>query len=95
MASRRAAVLSMGRGKVTGIVGEDIIVIPDMHPSREPDVRAARGIVTEVGGQLCHLAVVSREAGKTVMLMPDACDVLTPGMRVALIPGRCEIVIDD
>jgi phosphoenolpyruvate synthase/pyruvate phosphate dikinase len=92
--SYRAMVLSPGRGKVTGVIGKDIIVIPDMHPSRLGVVLSASAVVTEVGGQLCHLAVVSREEGKLVMLLPDAQAVLRDGMRVCLVPHRCEIAIE-
>ena len=85
--------MSFGRGEVSGIVGEDIAVLPDMHPTREGEVTAAKGAVAEVGGQLAHLATVSREAGKPLMVLPDACRLLTPGMHVTLNPGRCEIVV--
>jgi phosphohistidine swiveling domain-containing protein len=87
----RAAVASIGRGLVTGVVGQDIIVLPNMHPSHFEAVVAARGVVAEVGGQMAHLAVVSRELGKTLMVLPDACSLLQPGVRVQLDPARCEI----
>ncbi len=93
MTSFRAAVVS-ARGGVTGIVGEDIVVLPNMHPSYATQVMGARGVVSEVGGQLAHLAVVARELGKTMMVLPDACTLLQPGMCVTLNPARCEIRIE-
>lgn len=93
MTSYRAAVVS-GHGSVIGIVGDSIVVIPDMSPTRVGEVINARGVVSEVGGALAHLAIVCREQGKTMMVMPDACSVLTAGMRVTLNPACCEIRIE-
>ena len=89
MSRHRAAVVA-GRGCVTGVVGDDIVVLPNMHPSHAMAVMQARGVVAEVGGALAHLAVVCRE-----MVLPDACTTLTPGMRVTLDPARCEILVLD
>ncbi len=94
MRSYRAAVVSSG-GRVTGIVGEDILVLPNMDPRHLPEVLKAEGIVAEVGGQLAHLAIVCRERGKTMMVLSDARARLQPGMAVTLLPARCEIRIED
>lgn len=94
MSRHRAAVVA-GRGCVTGVVGDDIVVLPNMHPSHAMAVMQARGVVAEVGGALAHLAVVCREMGTTMMVLPDACTTLTPGMRVTLDPARCEILVLD
>jgi phosphohistidine swiveling domain-containing protein len=91
--SYRAAVVSSG-GRVTGIVGEDILVLPNMDPRHLPEVLKAEGVVAEVGGALAHLAIVCRERGKTMMVMPNARAVLAPGMHVTLLPARCEIRIE-
>jgi phosphohistidine swiveling domain-containing protein len=94
VARYRAAVVA-AHGDVSGIVGEDIAVLPDMRPTREPEIANARGVVSEVGGPLAHLAIVCREHGKTMMVLPNACALLRPGMRVTLVPARCEILTDD
>ena len=88
-----AAVVSRG-ATITGVVGEDIVVIPNMHPSYYTQVMDARAAIAEVGGQLAHLAVVCRESRRTMMVLPDACELLTPGMRVTLDPSRCEIRVE-
>jgi phosphohistidine swiveling domain-containing protein len=90
----RAAVVS-AHGDVTGVVGEDIVVIPNMDPEHTVAVLRARGVVAEVGGRLAHIAIVCREDRKTMMVLPDACSLLTPGMRVTLVPARCEIVVQE
>lgn len=94
MVSYRAAVVSAG-GSITGVVGEDIAVLPDMHPSRSGQAWDARAVVAEVGGPLAHMALVAREMNKTMMVMSDACTLLRPGTRVTLIPARCEIQVHD
>ncbi len=92
MIRHRAAILA-DHGSITGIVGRDIIVLPDMNPSREVEVLQAKATVSEVGGMLAHLAIVSREARKTMMVMPDACTLLLPGTKITMNPSRCEILI--
>jgi phosphohistidine swiveling domain-containing protein len=91
----RAAVASAGNGPVSGVVGEDIVVLPDMNSRHVDTIMQARGVVAEVGGPLAHLAIVSRELGCVLMVMPDAGVVLRPGMRVLLNPKGCEILIVD
>ena len=90
MAKYRAAVVS-AHGTVTGVVGEDIGVFPSMSPKYHLDFLACRAAVAEVGGELAHLAIVSRETGRTLMILRGACKMLRPGMRVTLDPSRCEI----
>jgi phosphohistidine swiveling domain-containing protein len=94
VSSHRAAVVSSG-GRVTGIVGDDIVVLPNMNVQHLGAVMLAEGVVAEVGGMLAHLAIVCRERGKTMMVMPGACSVLKPGMHITLLPARCEIRIED
>jgi phosphohistidine swiveling domain-containing protein len=94
VARYRAAVVSAG-GTVTGVIGEDIAVLPDMHPTRSGQAWDARAVVAEVGGPLAHMAVVAREMNKTMMVLPDACELLHPGMRVTLVPARCEILTEE
>lgn len=86
----RAGVVADG-GVVTGVVGADVAVLPDMSPKRTLDFLASQAAVAEVGGQLAHLAIVGREQRKTLMVLPDACSLLKPGMVVTLDPSRCEV----
>lgn len=81
-------------GRVTGIVGEDIIVLPDMGTDHLDVVMRADGVVAEAGGELAHLVIVCKGLGKTVMIMPGACSILYPGLCVTLLPERCEIRVD-
>jgi len=80
----RAAVASPGSGPTSGVVGEDILVLPDM---------AASHVDRETGGPMLHLAIVSRSIGKVIMVMPDAMSTLLPGMLVVLNPKLCQIII--
>lgn len=89
----RAAVASAGGGSVAGVIGEDIVVLPDMEAAHVDAVMQARGAVAETGGPMLHLAIVSREIGYTLMVLPDAGTKLRPGMRVVLNPKRCEILV--
>ena len=86
----RAAVVSYGPS-VTGVVGVDIAVLPDMHPRHTVEVLAAKAAVAEVGGQLAHIAVISREGNRPLMVLPNACTLLQAGMAVTIDPARCEI----
>jgi len=45
----------------TRVSQEDIIVAPMTNPDMVPYIRRAAGIVTDVGGMICHTAIVARE----------------------------------
>lgn len=51
----------------------------------------ARAIITEVGGQVAHLAQVALEKNITVMRVPDACSRYLAGVRVRLEPSEGKI----
>lgn len=80
------AVVSAGSGPVTGIVGETVLVLPNMAPEHATKLLDPKlvGVVAEVGGQLCHFAIVAREQGVPVLVLPDATTVLLPGCTVHL-----------
>lgn len=87
-------VLSDG-GLVHGVVGKDIVVVPDLHPDRidvvtRPSVRA---VITETGGQLAHLAQVASEKSITMLRVPDAMRRFVDGMILSLDPeeGRVSV----
>ena len=96
MSSRtiRAAVSTSG-GIVSGVVGDSIVVLPNMAAEHHVAFMQARGCVAEVGGRLAHLAIVGRELQRTMMVLPGACKILLPGMKVTLDPARCEIRIEE
>lgn len=89
----RAAVASAGKGAVSGVVGDDIIVLPDMQARHVDAAMSSRGVVAETGGPLMHLAIVGRQIGRVIMILPNAASVLRPDMSVVLNPKRCEIII--
>lgn len=95
MNRHRAAVASAGNGPVSGKVGDDIIVLPNMNAEHVPAVLRARGVVAETGGPTVHLAIVSREAGLPIMILPNAATLLRLGMTVVINPKRCEILVLD
>lgn len=78
----------------TGIIGDDVAVLPDLSTPRLHEVEGKKAIITEQGGELCHLAIVAGGLGMTVLRVADACNTFQPGMRVVLDPVRRTIVID-
>jgi phosphoenolpyruvate synthase/pyruvate phosphate dikinase len=46
---------------ITGIVGDDILVVKKTHPDMVKEIRAARAVVTDEGGILSHAAITCRE----------------------------------
>ena len=92
--THRAAVLSSA-GRVSGIVGEDILVLSNMRLEHLPTITDdVCGIVAEVGGVIAHLVIMCREKGKTIMILPDACSLLKRGMAVTLLPAQHQIRVD-
>ena len=88
-------VVIVDAGAVVGKVGTEIVVVPDLRPERLLEVVNAQAIITQAGGQLAHLAVISRERGITIMLDPDALRKYPPGTDLRLKPaeGAIEIVV--
>jgi hypothetical protein len=64
-------VLSDG-GAVTGVVGQDIAVLPDLSVDYKDAALTSRAIIAERGGALAHLAIVGMERGLTVVRDPGA-----------------------
>ena len=82
-----------GCDRLIGVVGETIVVLPDLHPDRLEKVINSLGVITEAGGQLAHLAQVAMERHIPIMLVPDATRILRKGMKVTMYPkdGRIRI----
>jgi phosphohistidine swiveling domain-containing protein len=87
-----ATVLVEGRD-VTGIIGQEIAVLPDLDPSRIEQLTVARAVITETGGALAHLAQVALERNIPMVRVADACKRYLPGMRVTIRPGSGEVEI--
>jgi pyruvate,water dikinase len=63
----------------------EILVAPTTNPSWTPLFLMASGVVTEVGGMLCHGAVVAREYGIPAVLgVRNATSVLKNGQRITV-----------
>ncbi len=78
-------------GGATGIVGKEILVLSDLGPEHASAALRATAIVTELGGQLAHLALVGRERGQTIMLVPDARTRYPEGAHLTLDPAEGKI----
>lgn len=84
-------------GEAMGTVGKEILVLPHLGPAyaeaaMEPGVIA---IVTEVGGELAHLATIGHEMGWTIMRVPDAMTRYPEGKRLHLMPATGQIFEGD
>ncbi|MET7333573.1 PEP/pyruvate-binding domain-containing protein [Nonomuraea sp. NPDC005650] len=63
----------------------DILVCPFTDPAWTPLLRIAAGVVTEIGGVLCHAAIVAREHGIPAVLgIPGATGRLRDGAVVTI-----------
>lgn len=84
-----------GRGKVVqgevcipdrgDVVNENsIIIIPHGGADYHVAGLTCKGIITEIGNQLCHLAIVTREMKKPLVAMPGAIVELMDVQRVII-----------
>ncbi|MFH0739956.1 MAG: PEP-utilizing enzyme [bacterium] len=73
--------ISIGSGKITGEVKlilskkdfikfkpNMILVTEDTDPDWTPLIIIAKGVVTDLGGRLCHAAIIAREFGKIAII---------------------------
>jgi phosphohistidine swiveling domain-containing protein len=79
-------------GERTGIVGADIVVLPDSRGSRVKHLGNCKGVIVEKGGPLAHLVVVSRGREVTVMRHPRAREIFPEGTLVTLNPSTGRII---
>jgi len=69
--------------KIMNVKEEDIVVTTDNSPLFSLAFMKASAIISEKGGSLCHLAIVSREMNKPCILgVEDASEILKEGMLV-------------
>lgn len=88
IANVNAIPLSRGNGEVVhGIVGQSIAVLADLRPSQADLVLASRAVVTEMGGELAHLAIVARESGIPLMLVKNARELFPSGTYLRVDPN--------
>lgn len=87
------AAVVVDAGERTGIVGSEILVLPDSDPGRVDELGDAVGVVVEKGGALAHFAIVTRGRGITVMRHLDACRLFTDGTQIKLDPKSGRVVI--
>jgi len=79
---------------VRKVGGDDIIVIKDNNPLFFTAFLRAKGIISERGGKLCHLAIVAREMKKPCLLgVSQATKFLKNGMIVILDCEKGEVII--
>jgi len=81
-----------------GLVGKydmpgAIMVLPDLRntPENNMAVANARAIITEVGGELAHVATLARENSIPVMRVKNAMKLFPVGTRLTLNPARGRI----
>jgi pyruvate,water dikinase len=61
----------------------DIIVAPLTDPAWTPLFMAVDGVVVNVGGQISHAVIVSRELGlPCVVSVPDATELIQDGTQI-------------
>lgn len=61
-----------GTGYVSGVVGKDILVLPNLHPDHLPAMLRAKAVVANVGGRTAHLVQVALERNYPIVLVPGA-----------------------
>lgn len=59
-------------GSVTGTIGEEIVVVPDLSVDHVDKVTNARAVITAKGGALAHIALLGTERGVTIVRDPAA-----------------------
>jgi phosphohistidine swiveling domain-containing protein len=85
------ATVVVDAGEVYGVVGKDILVLPDMRPEHVEAMLKARAVIAEVGGAAVHLAQVGAEHNKTIMIVPDATTRYRKGVALTLVPAEGRI----
>lgn len=84
-----AAVINRGFNPITpGTVGKEILVIPSLSPDYFERAIRSRGIITEAGGAMAHLAQVAGEYGIPILLVENARKRFPEGLRVILDTNR-------
>lgn len=81
---------------VQKIKSGDIVVTNDNSPLYSIAFLRAEGILSSVGGQLCHLAIIAREMNKPCLMgITDLFKIVKDGERIKLDASKCEIEVID
>lgn len=80
-------------GDVTGTVGKEIVVLPDLSPAHVAKIVKAKGIITQVGGKVAHIAQLALERSITIMRVDDAVTRFPEGTKLTLYPGEGRIYV--
>jgi phosphohistidine swiveling domain-containing protein len=82
---------------VTGVIGEGIVVIPDLSPLQVPSIVNASAVITEQGDPASHLAIVARGRNLPVVRVRDALQLFKHGDRVCVSTrrGTVTVITDD
>jgi len=71
--------------EVKQLVDGEILVIQMTDPDSVPYMQRAKGVITNIGGILCHAAIVCREMNKTCIVgTKNATDVINTGEIITL-----------
>ena len=77
-----------------GLVPGDILIAPLTDPSWTPLFVPAEAVVVNVGGQMSHAVIVSRELGMPcVVAVKDATEIIKDGTRIRVNGSTGEITI--
>ena len=71
--------------ELSGLAEGDVLVVRASNPAWTIGMLRSGAIVTELGGPICHAAIVARELGiPAVVAVENVMSLLTPGMRVTV-----------
>ena len=79
-------------GPVTGIVGAEIAVLPDLTKQHTEIALKSKALIAEQGGMLAHLTLVGMKAGITIFRVPDAIARYPKGTLLTLLPAEGTII---
>ena len=71
----------------------DILVTHMTDPDFVPMMSKAAAVVTEIGGRLCHAAIVSRELGIPAVVMVEDARKLLNGKDVTVNGTTAEVIV--
>lgn len=78
-------------GEVTGVIGEEVLVLPNLDPNHLQEMVDAKAVITEAGGAAAHLVSVAREKGLTIVRDVDARKKYGQGMLVNINPAEGKV----
>jgi phosphohistidine swiveling domain-containing protein len=85
------AAVVVDAGDVEGEVGQEIVVLKDLQPDHVDKIARAKGIITETGGRVAHIAQLALERSITIMRVPDATTRYPAGAKLTLQPSEGKV----